>query len=329
MRSLAKKQAQLKTEVRSVMEGLLKSVTKSLNQEEMAEKKLRRTESRVTKQVMEMLIKSVEGVEKQALKEKKQRQQEVTQIETCVENLIKKIETNVAPSKRKRKDGFGATKFDERGKTEKSADDQKPQLTNQSVIQAANQILEKVIGKRHGHVVQTVCTLLNKHGPKWIHVLRQEEADARLMTEGASTLDAEQNVPTYAAAAPAGPPIVSIPEPHISEPATLAASEEESTCEAESGSFPLSRHDTCQALPSQAYSSGPEWRGGIRKFTGCQGHGSGHGRVGVLHRRSETVSSRDREEPKETSKHLGGSGVKEGSFSSARSDDDKTTTRRQ
>ena len=89
-----------------------------------------------------MLIKGVEGVEKQVMKEKKQRQQEISQIESFVENLIKKIETNAAPSKRKRKDDFGVLSLNERGKREKSADEQKP-LNNQSVIQAANEVTQK------------------------------------------------------------------------------------------------------------------------------------------------------------------------------------------
>lgn len=46
-----KMDVQWHADVRFVMENLLKSVLKNLNQEEMTEKKLRRTESRVARQV--------------------------------------------------------------------------------------------------------------------------------------------------------------------------------------------------------------------------------------------------------------------------------------
>ena len=50
-RQIMKMEAQVYADVRSVIEALLKSVTKNLSQEEMTEKKLRKIEGRVARQV--------------------------------------------------------------------------------------------------------------------------------------------------------------------------------------------------------------------------------------------------------------------------------------
>jgi len=206
-----RKHLQVQADVKSVMDGLLKSVTKSLNQEEMTEKKLRKAETRAAKQT---LIKGVEGAEKQALKEMKQRQQQISQIESLLENLIKKIEVDAAPSKRKRRDNSASSSSTDRGKQEKSDNEQKPPFTYQSVIQAANHILENVIGKKHGKFVQTVCSLLNEHGPSWIHILRQEEMESKIEQASSSgSTEVDQIKTQYPASASEDQSVPASPEP--------------------------------------------------------------------------------------------------------------------
>ncbi len=91
---------------------------------------------------MDMLIKTVEGFEKQMQKEKKLQQQEAGQVKSVMENLLKKIERNVSSTKRKRKDvpetpGGGS----HRAKRDRCLEEDKPLLTHESLMVAANQVL--------------------------------------------------------------------------------------------------------------------------------------------------------------------------------------------
>ena len=122
------------------MEGLLKSVTRNASQEEMTEKKLRKIENRVSRQVMDSLIRAIEGMEKQAQKEKKLQQQELVQVRSVMENMIKKVEKNMTPPKRKRRETAIPMNVELRSKREKHTEQEKVTLENESVIQAANKV---------------------------------------------------------------------------------------------------------------------------------------------------------------------------------------------
>lgn len=158
---------QIQGEVQGVMQNLLKGVTRNINQEALNVGKLIKLENKEIRNVMSSMIKSLEAAEKQQIKDQKQRYQEMTQVESVMESVLKRIERNFyTPRKRKDQTPNYTTPKSKRSKAQ--MENNKNPLSNESVILAATQIIEKVMGRGNLHLMQTACNLLKKFGSAWL-----------------------------------------------------------------------------------------------------------------------------------------------------------------
>eukprot|EP00210_Caulerpa_lentillifera_P001116 g1077.t1 len=188
-------------EVRNVMESLLKVVIRSLNQETLNGNKLRKIENKEVRQVLDHMIKSLEANEKKQIKDQKQRYQEMSQVKNLMETMVKRIERNFLTS-RKRRDHQTSICMTPKSKRSKSLLESRTPplvLSNESVILAATQIIEKVMGRGNFHVIQTACNLLKKFGSAWLRgdrvgleqVYLNEEEPLELIDLGKESLEAD------------------------------------------------------------------------------------------------------------------------------------------